>query len=65
MDKKHQQNFAMLLVAALVAFVASVLVPANGSDLMDYVQGFLTGIAIVLMVASIIFFSKHYKRLQR
>lgn len=65
MDKKHQQDIAMLLMAAFPVLAASRLIPSNGSVLMDYVQGFLAGIGIVLMIIVICVFSKHYKRVQR
>lgn len=64
MDKKQQQSVAMLFMSSFFALTASMLVPDSGSSLMDFTQGFLTGIGIVGMVLAIITFGRYYKRSQ-
>lgn len=62
MNKKHEQTFGLLFaVSSLIALVAR-LMPSNGSNLLDFIQGLLTGIGIAGMIASLIIFGRHSKR---
>lgn len=64
MDKKQQQTVAMLFVASFSSLTASQLIQSNGSTLMDFTQGVLTGIGIVGMLLSIVTFGRYNKRSQ-
>lgn len=64
MDKKPQQNIAMLYAGSLLALTAGRIIHSNGSNLMDFTQGLLTGIGIAGMVVTIIVFGRHQKRSQ-
>lgn len=62
MNKKQQQNLALLFLSSFFLLTSSRLVPDSGSNLMDYTQGFLTGMGITGMLMAIVFFGKYYKR---
>ncbi|QSF45472.1 hypothetical protein [Paenibacillus tianjinensis] len=62
MDKKQQQNLALLFITSFFSLTSSRLVPDSGSNLMDFTQGLLTGIGITGMLMAIVFFGKYYKR---
>ncbi|ULO07059.1 hypothetical protein H1230_29650 [Paenibacillus sp. 19GGS1-52] len=64
MNKKHQQNVAMLFLASLLTLTASRIIHSNGSTLMDFAQGILTGMSIVGMVLTIVTFGRNNKRSQ-
>ncbi|WP_310831234.1 hypothetical protein [Paenibacillus pedocola] len=62
MDKKQQQNLALLFISSFFSLTSSRLVPDSGSNLMDFTQGLLTGIGITGMLLAIVFFGKYHKR---
>ncbi|AIQ56018.1 hypothetical protein [Paenibacillus borealis] len=62
MDKKHQQNIAMLYAGSFLALTAGRIIHSNGSNLMDFTQGMLTGLGIAGMVVTIIVFGRYQKR---
>ncbi|AIQ39097.1 hypothetical protein MKZ24_01840 [Paenibacillus sp. FSL R7-0297] len=64
MDKKHQQNAGLLFAASFLSLTAARMLDSNGSNLMDFTQGMLTGIGIVGMVVTIIAFGRYQKRSQ-
>lgn len=58
---KNEQNTMMLLMSSVsLAMVGSVL-PTNGSAVMDFVRGVVTGLAMVGMVAGLWMFGKARK----
>ncbi|MDQ0196334.1 hypothetical protein [Paenibacillus wynnii] len=62
MDKKQQQNLGMLFVASFSSLTVSQIIESNGSNLVDFTQGVLTGIGIVGMLLTIVTFGRYYKR---
>jgi hypothetical protein len=62
MDKKQQQTVGMLFLTSFSSLTASRHVPASGSNLMDFIQGILTGIGIAGMLITIVTFGRYYKR---
>lgn len=64
MDKKYQQNAGLLFTASFLSLTASRIIHSNGSNLIDFTQGVLTGIGIVGMVVTIIAFGRYQKRSQ-
>ncbi|MDT3428263.1 hypothetical protein J2Z22_003855 [Paenibacillus forsythiae] len=64
MDKKHQQNVAMLFLASFSSLTVSQIIQSNGSNLMDFTQGVLTGIGIAGMLLVIVTFGRYNKRSQ-
>ncbi|MCL6603322.1 MAG: hypothetical protein K6T94_10640 [Paenibacillus sp.] len=64
MDKKQQQNLGMLFVGSFSSLTASQIIESNGSNLVDFAQGLLTGIGIVGMLLAIVTFGRYNKRSQ-
>lgn len=64
MNKKQQQNVAMLFLASFASITASPIIPSNGSNLMDFSQGMLTGIGIAGMLLTIVTIGRYNKRSQ-
>lgn len=64
MDKKHQQNIAILYAGSFLSLTAGRIIHSNGSNLIDFTQGMLTGIGIAGMVLTIIVFSRYKKHSQ-
>lgn len=64
MDKKYQQNAGLLFAASFLSLTAGRMLDSNGSNLIDFTQGVLTGIGIVGMVVTIIAFGRYQKRSQ-
>lgn len=62
MDKKQQQSLFLLFMPSFLALTCGRILPDNGSNLMDFTQGFLTGAGIAGMVLAIVVFGKYYKR---
>ncbi|KGE19540.1 hypothetical protein [Paenibacillus wynnii] len=62
MDKKQQQNLGMLFVASIFSLTVSRIIESNGSNLVDFTQGVLTGMGIVGMLLTIVTFGRYYKR---
>ncbi|WP_379127863.1 hypothetical protein [Paenibacillus sp. sgz500958] len=64
MSKKQQQSLAILFAVSFLSLTVSRIMQSNGSNLMDFVQGVLTGMGIVGMVLTIIVFGRYNKRSQ-
>lgn len=64
MDKKQQQNVAMLFLASSSSIGVSQIIQSNGSNLMDFSQGMLTGIGIAGMMMAIVTAGRYNKRSQ-
>ncbi|AIQ27295.1 hypothetical protein P40081_03085 [Paenibacillus sp. FSL P4-0081] len=64
MDKKQQQNVAMLFLASSSSIGVSQIIQSNGSNLMDFSQGMLTGIGIAGMMLAIVTAGRYNKRSQ-
>ncbi|WP_342424623.1 hypothetical protein [Paenibacillus sp. FSL E2-0178] len=64
MDKKQQQNVAMLFLASSSPIGVSQIIQSNGSYLMDFSQGMLTGIGIAGMLLAIVTAGRYNKRSQ-
>ena len=64
MNNKQQQNTGLLFAASFLSLTVSRIIDSNGSNLIDFTQGMLTGIGIVGMVVTIIVFGKYQKRSQ-
>lgn len=62
MDKKQQQNVAMLFLASSSSIGISQIIQSNGSNLMDFSQGMLTGIGIAGMLLTIVTIGRYNKR---
>ncbi|WP_405106648.1 hypothetical protein MHH28_25340 [Paenibacillus sp. FSL K6-1217] len=62
MDKKQQQNVAMLFLASVSSIIASQLIQPNGSNLMDFSQGILTGMGLVGMLMTVVTLGKFSKK---
>lgn len=62
MDKKQQQNVAMLFLASSSSIGVSQIIQSNGSNLMDFSQGMLTGIGIAGMMLAIVTAGRYNKR---
>ncbi|MBY3622422.1 hypothetical protein HGO21_23165 [Acinetobacter sp. CUI P1] len=60
MTKSEQYNMMLLMSSVSLATVSRML-STNGSTLMDFTQGVLTGIAIVGMIAGLWMFGKARK----
>lgn len=58
---KNEQNTMMLLMSSVSLATVSRMLPSNGSAVMDFVRGVMTGLAIVGMVAGLWMFSKARK----
>lgn len=56
---KQQQNLGLLFVASFLSLTVSRVIHSNGSNLIDFTQGMLTGMGIVGMVLTIIMFGKY------
>lgn len=61
-DKKQQQNVAMLFLASSSSIGVSQIIQSNGSNLMDFSQGMLTGIGVAGMLLTIITIGRYNKR---
>ncbi|NQX48758.1 hypothetical protein HQN87_25895 [Paenibacillus tritici] len=59
---KQQQNSVMLFLASFSAIVAGQVIQSNGSSVMDFSQGVLTGIGIVGMMMTIVTLGRFNKR---
>ncbi|AKG37239.1 hypothetical protein [Paenibacillus durus] len=64
MNKKQQQSLGILFAASFLSLTASQIIHSNGSTLMDFAQGTLTGMGIVGMVLTIATFGRYNKRSQ-
>lgn len=62
MNKKQQQTVAMLFLASSTSIGASQIIRSNGSNLMDFMQGMLTGIGIAGMLLAIVTAGRYNKR---
>jgi hypothetical protein len=59
---KSEQNNMMLLMSSVSLATVSRILPTDGSNLMDFTQGVLTGIAMVGMIAGLWMYGKARKR---
>jgi hypothetical protein len=59
---KSEQNNMMLLMSSVSLATVSRILPTDGSNLMDFTQGVLTGIAMVGMLAGLWMYGKARKR---
>lgn len=59
---KQQQHAGLLFAASFLSLTVSRIIESNGSNLIDFTQGLLTGVGIVGMVVSIMAFGKYQKR---
>lgn len=64
MNEKQQQSLGMLFTAFFPLLIVSRIIHSNGSNLMDFAQGTLTGLGIVGMLITIVTFSRYNKRSQ-
>ncbi|MFF2909482.1 hypothetical protein [Paenibacillus sp. NPDC057934] len=64
MNKKQQQSLGMLFSVSFLLLMASKIIHSNGSNLMDFAQGIVTGMGIAGMVMTIITFGRYNKRSQ-
>ncbi|WP_019913824.1 hypothetical protein [Paenibacillus sp. HW567] len=64
MNKKQQQNVALLFLASFSSIISSQIIQSNGSNLMDFSQGVLTGIGIAGMLLTIVTIGRYNKRSQ-
>ncbi|MBY9079946.1 hypothetical protein KIH86_10130 [Paenibacillus sp. HN-1] len=64
MDEKQQQSLGILFVSSFLSLTASRIIHSNGSNLMDFSQGILTGMGLVGMVLTIITYGRYKKRSQ-
>ncbi|WP_438495392.1 hypothetical protein [Paenibacillus sp. IHBB 3054] len=62
MNKKQQQSLGILFAVSFLSLTASQIIDSNGSNLMDFTQGILTGMGIVGMVMTIITYGRFNKR---
>lgn len=58
---KSEQNIMMLLMSSVSLATVSRMLSTNGSTLMDFTQGVLTGVAIVGMIAGLWMYGKARK----
>jgi hypothetical protein len=58
---KSEQNNMMLLMSSVSLATVSRILPTDGSNLMDFTQGVLTGIAMVGMIAGLWMYGKARK----
>ncbi|MOA35516.1 hypothetical protein D3C78_1569710 [compost metagenome] len=63
MNKKQQQNIGILFSASFLSLIVSQVIHSNGSNLIDFVEGILSGIGIVGMVLTIVTFGRYNKRI--
>ncbi|WP_167348534.1 hypothetical protein [Paenibacillus etheri] len=54
----------MLYLASFSSIIASQIIQSNGSNLMDFSQGMLTGIGIAGMLLTIVTIGRYNKRSQ-
>lgn len=47
MNKKHEQTFGLLFAVSSLIVLVARLMPSNGSNLLDFIQGLLTGMGIL------------------
>ncbi|MEK5358146.1 hypothetical protein [Paenibacillus sp. FSL L8-0709] len=64
MNKKQQQNVAMLFLASASSIGANQIIQSNGSNLMEFTQGILTGMGIVGMLLVVVTIGRFNKRSQ-
>ncbi|WP_342438200.1 hypothetical protein NSS79_02805 [Paenibacillus sp. FSL L8-0436] len=64
MNKKQQQTVGMQFLASSTTIGASQIIQSNGSNLMDFTQGMLTGIGIVGMLLAVVTAGRYNKRSQ-
>lgn len=62
MDEKQQQNVALLFLASFSSIICSQVIQSNGSNLMDFSLGLLTGIGIAGMLVTIVTIGRYNKR---
>ncbi|MBY0012412.1 hypothetical protein [Paenibacillus typhae] len=62
MNKKQQQNVAMLYLASFSSIIVSLMIESKASNLMDFSQGILAGIGFVGMLVTIVTLGRHRKR---
>lgn len=62
MNKKQQQNLGILFTTSFLSLTLAQIIHSNGSNLMDFAQGTLTGMGIVGMVLTIVIFGRYNKR---
>ncbi|WP_019635226.1 hypothetical protein [Paenibacillus fonticola] len=64
MNKKQKQNVGILFTISIFSLTLSQIIHSNGSNLMDFAQGTLTGVGIVGAVLTIVIFGRYNKRSQ-
>lgn len=62
MNKKQKQNVGILFTISIFSLTLSQIIHSNGSNLMDFAQGTLTGVGIVGAVLTIVIFGRYNKR---
>ncbi|WP_435923835.1 hypothetical protein [Paenibacillus sp. DYY-L-2] len=62
MNTKQQQNVALLFLASFSSLTLSQVIQSNGSNLMDFTQGMLTGLGIAGMLLAIMTMGRRNKR---
>ncbi|WNS41722.1 hypothetical protein [Paenibacillus sp. MMS20-IR301] len=62
MKNIQQQNVGMLFAGSFLALTASRIIESNGSNLIDFSQGLLTGIGIAGMVVSLLVYGRYQKQ---
>ncbi|WP_313639952.1 hypothetical protein [Paenibacillus sp.] len=60
MSKSEQYNMMLLMSSVSLATVSRML-PTNGSTFMDFIQGVLTGVAMVGIIAGLWMYGKARK----
>lgn len=58
---KNEQNTMMLLMSSVSLATLANILPSNGSALQDFIQGVVTGVAIVGCIAGLWAYSKARK----
>lgn len=61
---KKQQTIGILFVVSFLSLAGSQVIHSNGSNLMDFTQGMLTGLGIVGTVLTLLTFGRYNKRSQ-
>lgn len=58
---KNEQNTMMLLMSSVSLATVSRMLPSNGSAVMDFIQGVMTGIAMVGIISGLWMYGKARK----
>ncbi|MNI81778.1 hypothetical protein D3C73_1384240 [compost metagenome] len=61
MNKNQKQNVALLYMASFSSIIASRLMHSNGSNLMDFTQGMLSGVGIAGLLVTIVTIGRYKK----